>query len=657
MIARVACAISWLLAFPCLATALDGNPVIALPDLPVVIPYTYAGQSNITTQLNNNARQGANLAETILNPRNVGHQTFGILQLFPVMGQVLAQPLYVRNVDLGNLGQKNLIIVATAANMVYAFDANDRSSIPKAVFSAPLVPPPLKAIDPGGCGETYPPYIGVTSTPVIDVSTGSVFVVAFNSATAQQELHKLNLRDRFASDQKVVMLPPGESAGQWPTRERNRAALLLSQGVVYVAFSSFLCDHPQPYAGWVLGYRASDLVPVAHWETPHPDEFGSSGIWQSGRGLVADDGGNIYLMTGNDSNFSTLTDHTNDNDSFTDYRLANSFVKLSPSGPNGLEVVKSFTPKNSSQLSAGDTDLGSSGPILLPGERLVGGGKQGRTYVLDSLTMQSLQNHTVDGDGFQGFQAFVNNYHLVAPPAQPSCTQEFDNHNPDQYCRRLQAADLLTPAKCPYPQGSLPATPNGPLISSCYLPTACYQFCQAYGPNIHAGFVYWRPAFDWGLIYAMPEKEHVKALKYDLPEKRIEESPVAQSDVIVPDGMPGGALSLSANGTQDGIVWASLPNRMDATNGVHRGSLVALDAINLHELWRDDCVWYFAKFNPPTVADGHVFLATFADPAVAPTTPRRPGQNCDLPEPPAPLSPTPSVGTAWVIEYGLLPHN
>jgi len=127
--------------------------------------------------------------------------------------------------------------------------------------------------------------------------------------------------------------------------------------------------------------------------------------------------------------------------------------------------------------------------------------------------------------------------------------------------------------------------------------------------------------------------------------------------VIVPDGMPGGALSLSANGTQDGIVWASLPNRMDATNGVHRGSLVALDAINLHELWRDDCVWYFAKFNPPAVADGHVFLATFADPAVAPTAPRKPDQNCDLPEPPAPLSPTPSVGTAWVIEYGLLPHN
>ena len=86
-----------------------------------------------------------------------------------------------------------------------------------------------------------------------------------------------------------------------------------------------------------------------------------------------------------------------------------------------------------------------------------------------------------------------------------------------------------------------PATPNGPLTSSCYLPTACYQFCQAYGPNIHAGFVYWQPAFGWGLIYAMPEKEHVKALKYDIPEKRIEETPVAQSDVIVPDGMPGGA--------------------------------------------------------------------------------------------------------------------
>jgi hypothetical protein len=163
----------------------------------------------------------------------------------------------------------------------------------------------------------------------------------------------------------------------------------------------------------------------------------------------------------------------------------------------------------------------------------------------------------------------------------------------------------------------------------------------------------------------MPEKEHVKAFKYDILKKKIEENPVATSNLIVPDGMPGGALSISANGSQDGVVWVSMPNRKDATTGVHRGSLVALDARDLHYLWDDQCIWYFAKFNPPTVADGHVFLATFADPVSLPNTnppapdpghARKPGADCGLPDKEVPLTPadlSTSVGTAWIIEYGL----
>ena len=182
----------------------------------------------------------------------------------------------------------------------------------------------------------------------------------------RQELHALSLHDQFASDRMVVISDPtvvnpqtGEIA-DWAVHHRNRAGLLLSNGVVYVAFASFICDNPAPYAGWVMGYRASDLTPVAHWETPGvpaSDTSGSSGIWQSGRGLVAASDGTIYFMTGNDGHFSDLTDHTNDGDSFRDPRLANSFVKLSATGPNGLTLVDSFAPKNTSQLSVGDTTI------------------------------------------------------------------------------------------------------------------------------------------------------------------------------------------------------------------------------------------------------------------------------------------------------------
>jgi outer membrane protein assembly factor BamB len=246
---------------------------------------------------------------------------------------------------------------------------------------------------------------------------------------------------------------------------------------------------------------------------------------------------------------------------------------------------------------------------------------------------------------------------------------KFDNGNPDQYCRKLQAVNLLggDPKKCPYD-----------IPSSCYLPISCYQYCQPYGPNIHAGFVYWQTAADSGMIYAMPEKEHVKAFKYNLREKTVTESPVAHSDFKVPDGMPGGALSISANGNQDGIVWVSMPNQSDATDGIHRGSLVALDAKNLSLLWSDPCIFYFAKFNPPIVANGRVYLATFADPVADRNLARKPGAltpdgRCDGPDPSPVLRPLPEikasdperyrremnlylslpVGFAWIIEYGL----
>jgi hypothetical protein len=691
VIVRLACALGLVVPLVGLALAADTGAVIALPDAPFVIPYVvpHAGLNNVTTQLNNNARQGANLGETTLNPGNVQNVTFGQLYMQKVKGQVLAQPLYVRDVDIGAPERRSLVVVATAANIVYALDANDLSIVfQKQLTSYPVLTPdnPMP-VDPtlssslvSVCAETYPPYIGVTSTPVIDAATGTVFVVAYNPLIVRHELHALNLHDRFASDHPVPILPPaselkdfhsispfppGRSSPEdaWSMSHRNRPGLLLSKGIIYVAFGSFICDSPHPYAGWVLGYSENDLKLVADWETPNPGPSGSSGIWQSGRGLVASDDGDIYFMTGNDTNFSDLLEHTSDtwfsggggadHDCFKDSslhcskdsRLANSFVILRPSGPKGLEVVGSFSPKNSSQLSAGDTDLGSSGPILLPGDRLAGGGKQGRVYVIDPSTMQSLQDHTQPGDdGFQGFQAFRNFYH--ADSGQESCTSALDNGHPDNYCKQLPV---------PVPEkGLLNQTDCPDLTAGCYLAPSCYQHCQPYGPNIHAGFVYWQPDPDWGLIYAMPEKEHVEAFRYDISEKKIKESPDATSiDLIAPDGMPGGALSISANGRQDGIVWVSMPNQGNATAGAHRGSLVALDARDLRHLWDDQCIWYFAKFNPPTVADGRVFLATFADPKLA----RKPGENCDQKDSPDPnftqQDLSQPVGVAWIIEYGL----
>ncbi len=85
-------------------------------------------------------------------------------------------------------------------------------------------------------------------------------------------------------------------------------------------------------------------------------------------------------------------------------------------------------------------------------------------------------------------------------------------------------------------------------------------------------------------------------------------------------GMPGGILALSANGgvAGSGIVWTSMALSQDASSATVPGVLRAFDATSLREIWNStkvstDAVGNFAKFSPPTVANGHVYLATFSN--------------------------------------------
>ncbi len=88
--------------------------------------------------------------------------------------------------------------------------------------------------------------------------------------------------------------------------------------------------------------------------------------------------------------------------------------------------------------------------------------------------------------------------------------------------------------------------------------------------------------------------------------------------------MPGGMLTLSANGRdlKSAVLWASVPLKGDANLETVPGVLHAFDPLDLtKELWNSeqnaarDRVGMFAKFNPPVVANGKVYLATFQDPS------------------------------------------
>ncbi len=110
----------------------------------------------------------------------------------------------------------------------------------------------------------------------------------------------------------------------------------------------------------------------------------------------------------------------------------------------------------------------------------------------------------------------------------------------------------------------------------------------------------------------MPEKDYLRAFPYDPETGVLSATPAAISSLRAPDGMPGAALSLSADDRSNGILWAQVP-KFDAQWDMAPGSLIAFDALSLKVLWRDDDDVAFSKFTPVTIAGGKVFRPTFGN--------------------------------------------
>ncbi len=536
---------------------------------------------DVVTQHNDNHRTGAYLAETELSPGNVGPGRFGRLYTRNVAGSELAQILYVHGVNLPASrppGTKNLFFVATQQNWVYAFDADDVNPDPNtpAIWKCQLAQPDSTTMH---CGEQSGP-VGITSTPVIDLKTGIMYVAARHS-DANTYLHALHIATgaNVRPAVKVSAEDPVSHVRFDTSCQRNRPGLLLLNGVVYLAFGCFTCD-AGPYHGWVIGYRASDFHAEGVFCTSAKAQ--GAGIWQSGNGLAADPGGCIYFEAANDFHDSPAP-------------LGDSFVRLH--GTQGrLDLVGVFTPPNATILRdgpaaypasyfRGDTDLGSSGPIILPGGKLLGGGKEGRFHVLDMAAMRFNPQHPAD----QNWIAFVNTWHNDSK--QPLFTSP-------QGVARVTASQA--------------AHHSGMVGASVYIPAEHYQDSELTGPNIHSGPIFWQRDSRFGYVYCLPEKDHVRAFRYDLQSRHVEEKPAFESSFRCPDGMPGGAISLSANGGKDGIVWASCPTEDGQWNLVN-GHFLAFDASNLKLLYTDPEPVMYTKFCPPTVADGKVFRPTGAD--------------------------------------------
>lgn len=372
-------------------------------------------QVSVTTFHNDNSRTGQNIQEAILTPSNVKPATFGKLFSQPIDGFAYAQPLYVPNVKIPGQGTHNVVYVATMNDSVYAFDADSNTGgnarpLWQENFADPaqgIIPVPLLDVH---CTDSIV-NVGILSTPVIDTSSSTMYVLArtLESGTYYHRLHALDIttgEEKFGGPVEIQASITGTGTGSHhgtisfnPQLESQRSALLLQNGQVYVAWSS-LCDYSS-YHGWVMAYDASTLAQSAVWlVTPDGSQ---GGIWQSGNGPAADSSGYIYTSTGNGS-FDI-------NNGGLDY--GESVVKLGPPSGGVMPVLDYFTPYNFDEYNTNDWDIASSGMVLLPDQTgpyphlLVQSDKAGDLYVINRDNMGHF-NDSGNGQIVQYFPALTN---------------------------------------------------------------------------------------------------------------------------------------------------------------------------------------------------------------------------------------------------------
>ena len=324
-------------------------------------------------------RTGWNPNETTLTTSNVNATSFGQIGTLDVDGAVLAQPLYLAGVTIGS-ATHNVLLVATENASVYEFDADTGAQLNQVSLGTAAT---SKSI---GCSDIVPSY-GVTSTPVVDRSTNTIYVVAVTEPKKSQFAVSVHALDLLTLADKVtpavispsVTLSNGETVAFNPQNQHVRPGLVWANNALYLGVGSHCDNDAGDIVGWILAYDGS-LNPLAAFPTIEDHaRYLLSSVWQSGFAPAVSSAGDLYFATGNGA-FDAATGGRN---------YGESVVRIN-SSLGGVE--SSFTPHEWKKLNAEDGDLGSGGVMLLPPQQssshpnvLVAQGKSSKIYLLDAL--------------------------------------------------------------------------------------------------------------------------------------------------------------------------------------------------------------------------------------------------------------------------------
>lgn len=519
---------------------------------PLTVSVASPSAVNITTFHVDTNRSGLNANETSLTPANVSPSGFGKLFSYTIQGYAYGEPLVMSNVSV-NGATHNVLYVATEQDNVYAFDAENYGT------GAPLWQVSLlKSGETPLTSGPIQPYEGVTSTPVIDPSTNTLYVLSAQKSSSGGTI-RLNALDIATGAQKFggpvtihASVPATNSDSSNGVQTLNtsclqRSALLLANGNVYMGFGS--C-----HSGWLLAYSASTLAQVGVFNaSPNLNGEGTyasaGGVWMGGGGPVADSAGNIYITTGNGPWDGKTA-------------FADSVLKFSPT----LKLEDYFTPNDYQFADCFDEDLASGGLLLIPGTtELVAGGKSGKLYVVND---SNLGKESATDAGAK--QTLWWGEGLVSPYSA-SCTDSSGKHTTD-----INSFEIFGTSA--YYNGSVYV---GVTPTSSSAPGGVRQFSYS-GGDLSAGTV---------------TKPNVQ------------------------ENTRGTTPFISSNGTNDGIVWMideGLPLQNSAGTPT-KATLRAYQAGDLsNELYNSsqnsgDVPGYGIKFTSPVVANGRVYVSTGLD--------------------------------------------
>jgi hypothetical protein len=385
-----------------------------------------ATAQDVSTWQNDMARTGVQSAETILNPGNVNSLQFGKLFSFAVTGDVYAQPLYLSHYTMSDGLAHNVLLVATAQDYIYAFDADGNNPAQGYLWSRSLLGPGETWVSASDVNsQDINPNIGIIGTPVVDRASGTVYVVAKSKDSSgttpvfYHRLHALNIADgseKLNGPTTLSAVVPGTADNGSdvsfnPALQNQRAALLLaptpgvgSGSSVLIAFGSH--GDKGSYHGWIIAYDAADISRQNGAWTATPNGIGA-GIWMSGGGVSSDGSGNFFAASGNG-----LFDANVNGPDYGDSAFRLSFPA------SGLQVADSFTPADQLSLDSGDHDMGMSAMLLIPEQPgplphlAITSDKTGTIYLLNRDQMGGYG--TPDNSAVQ---TLVTGYHIHASAA------------------------------------------------------------------------------------------------------------------------------------------------------------------------------------------------------------------------------------------------